>query len=413
MLRGDGSNISWNFSEVLLIDNHKRTKRKYEELGLSDNEMAVKHLESQLLTIHLLCIGQEIEIENRSGSLKVGYEFIPMLSNSLNFYYCVGLADRIFVLEFDDVRYLLEHQYYNNVDCKRISRVNFLQLLKNEVKLSIMNRCVGIESNKIEYIENWVYSQVAHLSGKERKEFLAFPMEFGYDNDGRTEDGSELEYDDKIESINKDINSNDKSHCNSLNVNESSIEEQESTVKIIENQNDLVSGESFHEYDESKVGHRENENEGDKENMTKSFFNSNEPKQFKTLLSMEQLTAYFDLLNKKHPINERPLLNKEAIDWMVGYYFGNREKYSLNNKPIFQVNLSRLEIMKFLYEYSTRLSPGGKSDQSTPLRQIVTILPDCFSEICSGTAQSYADSISRVVNGFESEITKLFITPRK
>ncbi len=142
--------------------------------------------------------------------------------------------------------------------------------------------------------------------------------------------------------------------------------------------------------------------EGDSTDTNQASQTSYKPK-MKFRCSKDALLQYFDLLKQVNPKNDLPFLDEESVDWIVGYYFGSNE-FTLINKPEIEPNIPRDELLFFIYQYSTIVSPSGKTDGSTPIKELVTILTDCFPKIFRGKPKGYADRIAKVVSELDSSL---------
>jgi hypothetical protein len=361
-LRGDGKGISFHEYEIRLIDNLVQCRSLYRNLGIQDEAKARKHLEGQERIIYRLAYDFDIDIEPQLKSGRGNYEFIPWPDRAETFY-AMGLADKLMFTDMNEVPYLLDFQYFNHVKVEKFNEVRYLQTLKFYVRHFLVSEVAVFDERKLAFLDEWIYRHVSQLNDDRKTEFFWYPEAFRWkrtDSDGLV------------------------------------VEMAAGSMGLAQDGSQQLT----------------NANVATEEELPSDLPDTDEPVKFQTLCSDDELMRYFDLLRQKNPKNNRPYLNDDAIDWLIGYFFGDRQKHSLKSRPEFEINMTNREIMFFVYHYSTVISPGGKSDESAPLGSTVKILTIGFKSKFSGKAEGYAKTISGKVRGLDTDLTRLLTAKR-
>jgi hypothetical protein len=352
-LRGSGKGISYNFDEIRLVDNYRRCKIEYEKLRLKDEPKTREHLESQQRVIYSFAYGFGIDIEPDMSTPLGRYDFIPWPEYAES-YYTSGLADKIFVTEWHDLPYLLDFQFFNHVRAQKFDEVRFLQLLKHEVRHYLAQRGQVVE-RKLDYLNDWLYRHVSNLDADGEKKFFWYSDVFEWkENVSESEQGQR-------EFVDEDF----LGHPQSI------------TEGVANNQSPLA----------PELDTKQSNIEG-----------LRNPAPFRFSGRKEDLIAYFDLLKQKNPSNDRPILNPDGVDWIVGYYFGDTGYHHNNNKPLFDANFFPNEMKFFIHQLYEKFFDkkvyGSKS--GVPLFRLVEIMTKCFPDIFTATkATSYSTKMAQ------------------
>lgn len=343
-LRGGESGIHYNFDEVRLVDNYRRCKIEYKKLGLQDDHQAREHLEGQERLLYRFALGFNIDLETELSTPFGKHDFIPWPEYAES-YYALGLADRIFVTEWHDIPYLLDFQYFNHVKAQKFDEVRFTQLLKNEVRHYVAQRG-QVAERKLDYLNGWLYRHVSNLDADGKKRFFWYAEAFEWK--GESTDARKA-----------------SEQVTSESVGENSTNEAVRPVPILRR--------SILQYSCTK----------------------------------EELVEYFNVLKMAHPYKGEPMVNTEAVDWLLGYYFETSGRQTIENRPVFTVSMSKQELIFFIYRFTEEISPRMKGVKISPKSEVVRILTENFIEMFPNKPNSYITKLKQKAEESSNTATEM------
>lgn len=101
------------------------------------------------------------------------------------------------------------------------------------------------------------------------------------------------------------------------------------------------------------------------------------------------------------------MLNTEAVEWMVGYYFTTQGRFTEDNIPEFVVNMSKQELMYFIYQFSESISPKKRGAEASPKNEICKILTQCFEDMFGNNADTLSTRLKRETRDYSSTGTAI------
>jgi len=349
-LRGTKSSTFHHEHEIRLVDNFISCRALYTRLGVIYEPKAREHLESQERVIYGLAHSFDIDIEphlkEKSSS---NYDFIPWPDQAES-YYTEGLADRIMVTDWHEIRYLLDFQYINHVKGEGFNEVRFLQSLKFLVRHFLRYRVAVVEERRLEFLDEWIYRHVSNLDDDGTKEFFWFKDAFEWKAKSEpATDGSEPK--------------NTGPDCESS----------------------------------SRITH-----EGGAQpapSMRRSIL------QYSCM--KEELVEYFNVLKEVNPAKGEVMVNTEAVDWMLGYYFETTGRCTLENMPEFVLNMSKQELMYFIYRFTEDISPRKSGTDVSPKGEVCKILTQCFQDLFDVDADVLGTRLKRETKDLANKATNI------
>jgi hypothetical protein len=352
-LRGSKGGTHFHEYEIRLIDNFQRCKSHYKKLLVEDEPKVREHLARQERVIYRLA--HSFDIDSAPDWKENGgyHDFIPWPDQAES-YYTEGLADRIFVTEYHELPYLLDFQYYNHVIAEKFSKVKYLQMLRFNVRHSLAEMVVKVENRNLEFLDDWIYRHVSGLSLDGQKEFHWYPEAF--------------EWREKI----------------------GSPPSEDSVAEVLreERPNGGV-------------------NETSQLKKRKDFKPTVKESILKYSCTFEQLSAYFNVLKAQNPAKAAQMLNDEAVDWIVGYYFRTEGRCTEDNMPEFELNLSREELKYFIYRYTEDISPLKRGTDASSKDEVCKILTQCFPYMFDMKPEVLATRLKRDTDGFRNTATQI------
>jgi hypothetical protein len=338
-LRGDGKSIHFNLHEVALVRIFNASRSYYREKEMTPDT----NLVSQERTLHILGGSFDLDMQHELSSSLSNFDFIPRpeLAES---YYSVGLADLIFITDLDELPYLLDFQFYNHVTAEKFDQVRFLQILHFYVVHLLKTRYSVVPTKQLRLFQKWIYSKVSSLDACDTKKFYWY------------QDGYEW----------KELDESQPKSETNLNPMQELVANTDTSGGILSTDNIEI------------------------EPVVLKPKGVNVLAILKYSCTKRQLEGYFGLLKQDNPTKGEPMLNSDAVDWMIGYYFEVNGACTLSNKPDFKVNINKLELMHFIYRFSEDISRKGNGNETSPKTDFSRILTECFEDIFGKNHESLA-----------------------
>lgn len=180
-LRGDGESIHFNTSEIALVRIHLRTKEFYHNERIGSYHKRQKHLAEQEKKLYIYSYRFDVDADKLLNDISPHYDFIlrPMPDGG---HYDVGLPDLLFVSEIEEIPFLLDFQFYNNIVVEERDKVNFLQLIHTMVKHHFLTRYPVVFTEKLNTVICWLYKRVDEFNDDEKKKFFWYEKEYRFVN---------------------------------------------------------------------------------------------------------------------------------------------------------------------------------------------------------------------------------------